>query len=228
MADGYFTPKTLKFLTALALNNNRAWFEAHKSDYEGQVREPALELIRNIAPALKKFSPHVVAVDKKFGGSLMRVQRDTRFSSNKSPYKTNIGIQFRHAVGKDVHAPGLYFHIAPDECFIGVGLWHPEADALARIRQRIIEKPKLWQKVSQDPKFRAVFDLGGDSLSRPPRGIDPSHPAIEDLKRKDHIAAAALSLRELYSTKLLATLYQRFNLAKPYFKFLCDSLGLAF
>jgi uncharacterized protein (TIGR02453 family) len=228
VATGYFSNKTLKFLTALALNNNRAWFTEHKDDYEQLVREPALELIRHFAPLLKKFSPHLLAVDKKVGGSLMRVQRDSRFSSNKSPYKTNIGIQFRHAVGKDVHAPGLYVHISPAECFLGAGVWHPDAEALAAIRERIVEKPKLWFKVAREPEFRRVFDLTGDSLSRPPRGISPEHAAIEDLKRKDHIAVSALTPRDVYSPKLLETLYQRFKVTRPYFKFLCDSLGLSF
>jgi uncharacterized protein (TIGR02453 family) len=228
MADGYFSQQTLRFLTALTLNNNRDWFEAHKAEYETLVREPALELVRNFAPSLKKISPHLLAVDKKIGGSLMRVHRDARFSADKSPYKTNIGIQFRHEVGKDVHAPGLYFHVAPGECFIGAGVWHPDAEALGRIRKRILDKPKEWAKVSQQPKFRALFDLSGDSLSRAPRGVDPEHPAVEDLKRKDHIAGADMTVRDVCSRKLPALLFERFSLTKPYMKFLCDSLGLPF
>jgi uncharacterized protein (TIGR02453 family) len=156
------------------------------------------------------------------------VHRDARFSADKSPYKTNIGIQFRHEVGKDVHAPGLYFHIALDECFIGAGVWHPDADALDCIRKRIIEKPKEWAKVSRQPKFRALFELSGDSLSRPPRGVDPAHPAVEDLKRKDHIAIAAMTVREVCSPKLPAILFERFSQTRSYFKFLCDALGLTF
>jgi uncharacterized protein (DUF2461 family) len=105
MPESYFSPKTLKFLSALTLNNNREWFALHRDDYEELVREPALRLIRNFAPGLKKISSHLLAVDKKVGGSLIRVQRDARFSANKSPYKTNIGIQFRHKVGRDIHAP---------------------------------------------------------------------------------------------------------------------------
>jgi uncharacterized protein (TIGR02453 family) len=228
MAAGYFDAKTLKFLTALTLNNDREWFEQHKADYEAIVREPALRLIRDFAPTLKHISTHFLAVDKKVGGSLMRVQRDTRFAADKTPYKTNIGIQFRHEVGKDVHAPGLYIHIAPDECFLGSGIWHPDADTLARIRQRIVDKPKLWFKASTASPFRKRFDLGGDSLARPPRGVDADHPALGDLKRKDHIAAAALSVRDISSPKLIELLYERFSLTKPYLRFLCDALELPF
>ncbi len=228
MADGYFSHKTFKFLTALTLNNSRDWFELHKDDYEGFVREPALQLIRDFAPVLKRFSPQLLAVDKKVGGSLMRVYRDTRFGADKSPYKTNIGIQFRHKVGRDVHAPGLYVHVAPDECFLGSGVWRPDPDALSRIRERIMEKPKTWIKVSTDRQFRKLFELSGESLSRPPRGMDPDHPAISDLKRKDHIAIAPLSVRELISPQLLKTLHERFSLTKPYFRFLCEALELTF
>ncbi|HEY5955101.1 MAG TPA: DUF2461 domain-containing protein [Polyangiaceae bacterium] len=228
MTDRYFSAETLKFLTALTLNNHRTWFEEHKGSYEALVREPALRLIGDFAPTLKRISRHLTAVDKKVGGSLMRIHRDTRFSGDKSPFKTNIGIQFRHVAGKDIHAPGLYFHIAPDECFVAAGIWHPDPETLSRIRGRIVEKPRLWHKASRDPAFRDVFELGGESLARPPRGVSGDHPDVEDLKRKDHIAAAPLTVRELSSPKLLEILYNRFSVTAPYVRFLCDAVELPF
>ncbi len=228
MTECYFSPKTLKFLTALSLNNSREWFEHHKADYEGIIREPALRLIGDFARPLKKISPHLLAVDKKVGGSLMRVYRDTRFGADKTPFKTNIGIQFRHAVGKDVHAPGLYVHVAPDECFLASGVWHPDADALSRVRASILDKSAAWTKASTDPKFVELFELTGDSLVRPPRGIDPKHRAVEDLKRKDHIAVAALTVRDISSSSLVEILYERFSRTGPYMRFLCKALGLQF
>ena len=96
---------------------------------------------------LPGISKHLTAIPKRSGGSLMRVYRDTRFSRDKTPYKTNIGIQFRHEQGKDVHAPGLYFHLDRNECFLGVGMWHPEREALAAIRQAIVDDPKAWRRV---------------------------------------------------------------------------------
>ena len=112
-----FQPTLLAFLRDLKANNNRDWFNAHKPDYEQLVREPALGFISAMGPPLAKFAPMFVAVPRKSGGSLMRVYRDTRFSRDKTPYKTNVGIQFRHEYGKDVHAPGYYFHIDPDQVF---------------------------------------------------------------------------------------------------------------
>ena len=96
----------LKFLRALDRNNDSQWFEAHKDDYEGEVREPALAFIRKMERHVHRISPHLTAKPTKVGGSLMRVHRDVRFSKDKRPYMTNVGIQFRHEAGKDVHAPG--------------------------------------------------------------------------------------------------------------------------
>ena len=97
-----FSKATLGFLDELAANNERAWFEENKPRYEALVREPALELIAAMASSLAKFAPHFRAEPKKMGGSLMRVFRDTRFARDKTPYKINIGIQFRHELGKQL------------------------------------------------------------------------------------------------------------------------------
>ncbi len=106
-----FPKGTIPFLKMLVKNNSREWFHENKANYELVIREPALDFIKAMAPELEKISPHFRALPKKVGGSLMRVYRDTRFAKDKTPYKTNIGIQFRHELGKDVHAPGFYLHI---------------------------------------------------------------------------------------------------------------------
>ncbi|PIP02194.1 MAG: TIGR02453 family protein, partial [Zetaproteobacteria bacterium CG23_combo_of_CG06-09_8_20_14_all_54_7] len=102
----HFTPATMAYLETLAANNNRDWFQEHKHRYEQDVREPALAFIEAVGARLPAIAPHFTADARKMGGSLMRVYRDSRFSKDKTPYKTNIGIQFRHEAGKDVHAPG--------------------------------------------------------------------------------------------------------------------------
>ncbi|MBI3523163.1 MAG: DUF2461 domain-containing protein [Betaproteobacteria bacterium] len=223
-----FTKATFSFLDALAANNDRTWFEANKPRYETLVREPALEFITAMIPLLEKFAPSFRAEPRKMGGSLMRVFRDTRFSRDKTPYKTNIGIQFRHALGKDVHAPGFYLHVASDECFLGAGCWHPEADALGRIRDLIAAKPERWFSVRDERKFAAHWTLAGDSLTRPPRGYAADHPAIEDLKRKDFIGLAPLSPAEITGPGLVKLAGARFALAAPMIKFLCEALGVQY
>ena len=223
-----FTKNTFLFLDELAANNSRIWFEANKKNYELLVREPALDFIEAMAPVLAKIAPAFRAEPRKIGGSLMRVYRDTRFSRDKTPYKTNIGIQFRHELGKDVHAPGFYVHIATDECFFAVGCWHPEADALGRIRNLIVEKPKKWLAARDDKKFVAQWNLAGDSLTRPPRGYDGTHPLIEDIKRKDFIALAPLTVAEATGKNLVKLSGSHFATAVPLIKFLCEALEVKF
>ena len=223
-----FTKATFDFLDELTAHNNRAWFEANKPRYEALVREPALDFIEAMEPELKRFAPHFRAEARKVGGSLMRVYRDTRFARDKTPYKTNIGIQFRHALGKDVHAPGFYVHIAPDECFFAVGCWHPEADALGKLRDLIASKPDKWFAARDDKKFNAQWNLAGDTLTRPPRGYAVNHPAIEDLKRKDFIALAPLSKTEAKGAGLVKLAGKRFAESAPFMRFLCESLGVQY
>ncbi len=158
----------------------------------------------------------------------MRVYRDTRFSRDKTPYKTNIGIQFRHRLGKDVHAPGFYVHIASDECFFAVGSWHPEANALGRIRDLIVEQPEKWTAARDDKQFVAQWNLSGDSLKRPPRGYDINHPLLTDIKRKDFIAIASLSKTEVISKGLVKLAGKRFAAAIPFMKFLCAAVEAPF
>jgi len=223
-----FSKATLNFLDELAANNNRAWFEANKPRYESLVREPALEFIAAMGPVLEGFAPCFRAEPRKMGGSLMRVFRDTRFARDKTPYKTNIGIQFRHSLGKDVHAPGFYVHVASDECFLGAGCWHPEADALGQIRTLIAAKPERWQAARNDKKFAAHWQLAGTSLTRPPRGYAVDHAAIEDLKRKDFIGLAPLSFAEATGTGLVKLAGTRFAAAAPLMKFLCEALRVPY
>lgn len=223
-----FSNATLDFLDQLAAHNEREWFEANKPRYEALVREPALAFIEAMGPELARFAPHFRAEPRKMGGSLMRVYRDTRFARDKSPYKTNIGIQFRHELGKDVHAPGFYLHIATDGCFLGVGCWHPEADVLGRIRDLIAAKPERWFKVRDDKKFAAQWQLSGESLSRPPRGFAADHPAIEDLKYKDFVAMAPLGFDEATGAGLVKRAGKRFALAAPFMAFLCEAIGVRY
>jgi uncharacterized protein (TIGR02453 family) len=223
-----FTKATFKFLNELAANNERAWFEANKPRYEELVREPALEFIAAMEPALKKFAPCFRADARKQGGSLMRVFRDTRFSRDKTPYKTNIGIQFRHALGRDVHAPGFYVHIAPDECFFGAGCWHPDPATLGRLRDHIAGAPLQWFAARDDKKFTAQWELWGDSLTRPPRGYDPAHPAIADIKRKDFVGLAPLTAAEVTGGDLVKLAGKRFAEAVPLMRFLCAAAGVQY
>ena len=226
MAKKCFPPATLSFLNELAQNNNRAWFNENKSRYEADVLDPALAFIEAMVQPLAKMAPNFTAIPKRVGGSLMRVYRDTRFSPNKQPYKTNIGMQFRHKIGKDVHAPGYYVHIDPDEVFLGVGVWHPEKNTLAGIRERIAEKPDEWKKIMRGRRFNRYFSLAGESLKRPPRGFDPEDAFIDDIKRKDFIAVRNLDHALLTTPEFHREVVASFKSADPFMRFLCASINI--
>jgi uncharacterized protein (TIGR02453 family) len=228
MTDRYFTKQTFAFLSSLADNNTREWFEEHKLEYEDFVRSPALDFISDMEDEMPAISKHFRALPKKVGGSLMRVQRDTRFSPDKTLYKTNIGIHFRHEVGKDVHAPGYYVHIEPGECFVGVGLWRPDADALFRIREAILKKSEAWVKARDDKAFGKQFSLEGDSLANAPRGFARDHPLVDDLKRKDFIGLATLGDANVTARDFRVQVVERFKQAEPMMRFLCAALELQF
>jgi len=222
-----FTPDVFQFLHELDANNSRDWFKANQPRYEASVREPARAFVRAVADRLPEISGHFVGNDKKVGGSVMRPQRDTRFSKDKTPYKTNLGIHFKHVRGKDVHAPGFYLHIHPEEISLGVGLWHPDKDGLAGIRQAIVTRPDDWT-AARDAAVGAGFKQAGDSLKRAPKGYDADHPLIEDLRRKDHIVSEELDVDDVLGPEALDFVFERFAATAPFQRFLVEAVGLSF
>ncbi|HTO56928.1 MAG TPA: DUF2461 domain-containing protein [Pseudomonadales bacterium] len=228
MAFKCFDLSLVGFLDELAQNNERDWFAQNRDRYERLVREPALDFISAMGPHLDKFAPQFDAIPKKMGGSLMRVFRDTRFARNKTPYKTNVGIQFRHTQAKDVHSPGYYLHIEPGRHFLGVGMWHPEPDALAAIRTAIVERPKAWKSARDDAAFARTYSLDGAALKRPPRGFPADHPFVEDLKRTDFLGGCTLTDADLFRGDCVGRIAKRFEAATPLMKFLCRAVGVPF
>lgn len=228
MAFAGFEPSLFQFLDELADHNERPWFQANQARYERDVLEPSLAFIRAFGPHLQKISPYFVASDRRVGGSLMRVYRDTRFGRDKTPYKTNVGIQFRHEFGRDVHAPGFYVHLAPGECFLALGTWRPDREALALIRQAIVEHPDRWKRARDQRLFRARFQLDGDRLKTPPRGYPPDHPLVEDLKRTDFVALQPLAERDVLQPEFLDAAAAAFAASRPFLRFLCDALRVPF
>ncbi len=222
-----FTKNTFKFLTDLEKNNSRDWFEANKHKYEETVREPALEYIEAMAPHLARISGSFIASPKKVGGSLMRVYRDVRFGKDKTPYKTNIGIQFRHVAGKDVHAPGFYMHIERSEIFVGAGIWRPDSTTIKNMRMAMDESPAAWKKI-KNKVLKEGFALHGDSLKKAPRGYDPEHPLIEDLRRKDFIVIQNLKRTLVTDKDFVKKSAALFASTKPLVQFICEANDLDF
>jgi uncharacterized protein (TIGR02453 family) len=215
----YVTPELFRFLNDLKRNNKKEWFEANRARYETHLKTPMLQLIGDLAKPLKKIAPRLVASQKPVGGSLMRIHRDVRFSKDKSPYKTNVGLHFRDAAGKDVHAPGIYVHFEPGDVFVGGGIWHPDPPTAGKIRDAIIAGPKKWTAA------RGKHTLGGDSYARPPRGVDPAHPLVEDLKRKDFIAIAQMKEKDALATDFFDRLVDEMRAVAPLLDFLSRAVS---
>jgi uncharacterized protein (TIGR02453 family) len=241
MTPRYFTPATFAFLRGLARHNDRDWFARHRAEYEEHVRDPSLRLILDLAPNLAAISPLLVADPRPIGGSLFRIHRDTRFAADKRPYKTHVGIRFFHAattraarglagtaaLGR-LDAPVLYLHVEPRGCFVGGGIWHPAPPTLKRLRDFMVDNPRSWTRLTTARSFKAHFALGGEALARPPKGYPKDHPLLEDLKRKDLIAAGAISDAVVTGAGFDRLLLTRFRQLKPLCEWLALGLGLEF
>ena len=223
-----FRPALFRFLRDLKDNNTRSWFQEHKGDFEDHARGPAMEFIAACQPLLHKFSPHLVADPRKVGGSLFRIHRDVRFSKDKSPYKTNLGIHFRHDAGKDAHAPGLYLHLEPKGSFIGLGMWRPDPETAQTVRAAILKHAAGWKRATRGKRFLEGFELVGESYKRPPAGVPKEHELLEDLLRKDFIATMPLKDREVTAADFPTTYMGHCARGKLLLKFLCKAIGVPF
>jgi len=224
----YVTADTFRFLRELARNNNREWFAANKARYEKTTRDPFLRLIGDLAEPLAKISPHFRADPRPSGGSMFRIHRDTRFANDKTPYKAWLGARLFHERSRQVPAPLFYLHVAPGRCFVGGGLWHPESATVKRIRDFLVDNPATWKKAVQAKRFRERFELDGESLTRPPRGYDPAHELIEDIKRKDFVATGHISDAEAMSAQLPKIVIDGCKGIAPMIDYLCAALDLEF
>lgn len=228
MSNPYITPELFQFLKDLRVHNDRDWFNDNKSRYEQHLKEPLLDFIADFSPMLADISPHFRAIPKASGGSLFRIYRDVRFSKNKSPYKTHAAVQFRHQSAKDVHCPGYYLHVEPGNVFVGLGIWQPDSGALAQIRSGITEDPERWNDILSHPDFAGTYKLTGDSLKRAPKGYDPEHEFIDDLKRKDFIAVAQFDEEFALRPDLIPLLAETWKTGSPFMRFISGAMGVSF
>lgn len=222
MPNQHFSSELFKFLKELRRNNDREWFTANKPRYESAVRDPFLRFIADFAPRLQGISPCFVANPKPTGGSLFRIYRDIRFPQDKSPYKTHVAAHFpHHDSGKDVSALGFYLHLEPRSCFAAAGVWHPDAPRLTKIRTAIVERPSEWRAIR-----RGKLTVQGATLTRPPRGFDPNHPFVDDLKLKDFVTTVSFTERQVCTPRFISEFAAACRKMSPLVRFLAAPLGL--
>jgi uncharacterized protein (TIGR02453 family) len=225
----YFTDAAFRFLRGLARHNERAWFQDHKADYEAHVRAPFQHLLGDLQPALAAISPHYQADPRTVGGSLFRIQRDTRFSGDKAPYKPWQGARLFHERRREVTTPSFYIHLQPGGCFIGAGLWHPDTPTQRRVRQFIVDNPAAWKATAHAPAFRRRFDRDDrEMLVRAPRGFPPEFDFIDDLRHRNFVARRALDDDLFTSPRLRPAIERDLATLAPFVDYLCASLDLPF
>ncbi len=225
----YFSDASFRFLRGLARHNEKAWFEAHRADYEAHVRQPFLRLITDLQPVLATVSPHFRADPRTVGGSLFRIYRDARFSNDKSPYKSWQGARLFHERRREVPAPSFYIHLQPGESFVGAGLWHPEPDTQRKVRQFILDNPSAWKRVAHDPKLRRRFDLDdSEVLARAPRGFPADFEFIDDLKHRNWVFWRPLDDALMTGPRLRRTIEADLAALGPFVDYLCAALDLEF
>jgi uncharacterized protein (TIGR02453 family) len=212
---------TLQFLKQLAKNNNKEWFDANRKKYEA-AKEDFTASLQTILSGFSTIDTTLVSLAPK--DCLFRINRDIRFSKDKSPYKTNFGA-YINAGGKKSNTGGYYLHLQPGNSFVGGGIYQPDADMLKKVRQEIDYNFDEFKSIINNKKFKTVYTKGISSdsewsLTRPPKGYDENNPAIEFIKLKSVVATAPLSDEQLTDKKFEASVIKAFEALYPLIVFL--------
>ena len=211
---------TLQFLKDLKKNNNKEWFEKNRKQYE-TAKADFLLLTTNVLAELSKIDPAIAHLEPK--KCVFRINRDVRFSKDKSPYKSNMGLYIAKT-GKNGVSAGYYLHVEPESCFIGGGLYGPNADFIQKVRQEIDYHWKEFSGILKTKKFLSVYDglnMNKEySLTRPPKGYEADNIAIEFIKLKSWIATTTITDEELMDKKLIKKIITDFHALQPLINFL--------
>ncbi len=210
---------TFKFLKDLKKNNNKPWFDEHRKQYEA-AKTDFYQLVDAVIAGIAAFDSSVAHLKAK--DCAFRINRDVRFSKDKSPYKTNMGA-FISKGGKKINSAGYYIHIEPGQCFAAGGFYMPDAPQLAKIRQEIDYSFDEWKKIVSEKSFKKIFVKGVEGikvLSRPPKGYDETNPAISYLKMKSFIASRDLADKELQDKTAVKEIAKTYAAMKPMIIFL--------
>ena len=217
----HFTPALFSFLRDLQQHNTREWFAANRDRYVADVEAPMLKFMDDFEPALKAISGAYVVDRRRIGGSLYRIHRDTRFSEDKTPFKTWQAARFEHEARRKVESvPGFYLHLGADQCLAGGGVYHVERSGLTRIRQHIVDLPDQWRVAT------AGIEVQGDQLKRGPAGFSLSHEHIADLRRQSLYTLTELSEAEVVSDGFIDRFIDVCRRAAPMIEFQTKALGL--
>jgi uncharacterized protein (TIGR02453 family) len=208
----------VRFFRSLKRNNRREWFQPRKHLFEQHVKTPMLELVSAINADLAKFAPDYVTEPKN---AVFRIYRDTRFSADKTPYKTHIAASFARRGGERLGAGGFYFSVSHDVIEVAAGIWHPDREVTLLVRNHIAETHQELSRILANKKGRKLTgSLGGAALTRSPKGFDPEHPAAGFIKMKDWILDVTLDPSLATTPKLHGEIVARFRAMMPLIQYL--------
>jgi uncharacterized protein (TIGR02453 family) len=222
-----FTKETVRFFTALRRNNNREWFERNRETYDNQVMAPAKLFVTAMGEKLRRIAPHIVAVPK-VNKSIFRINRDTRFSTDPSPYKTNLGILFWDGARPRMGSSGFYFHLEPPDLWLGVGMYMIPDPLIGRFRRAVVDAKRGAEikKIGAAISAMPGFSLGGEHYKRVPAGFNPAHPNAALLKHKGLYAGFETRIpEEFYSVRLVEYCFERYEPLFPLHRWLMKLFG---
>lgn len=213
-----FPPEMIRFFRSLKRNNRREWFQPRKELFEQHAKAPMLELVAGINAELAKFAPDYVSEPKK---AIFRIYRDTRFSADKTPYKTHIAASFSRRAGERLGTGGFYFSVSHDTIEVAAGLWHPDRDVTLIVRNHIAETHEELRRLLADKRSRKLAgEFQGGALSRSPKGFDPAHPAADLIKMKDWVLDVNLDASVATTARLQPAIVERFRAMAPVLSYL--------
>jgi uncharacterized protein (TIGR02453 family) len=217
-----FPPEALAFLRALKRHNHREWFKPRKEKYEALVRAPMIAIVERLADDFRTFAPDLVASPKT---SVYRVYRDTRFSENKTPYKTHVAAIFPSRGLPKHQGAGLYFHVSPEEVWVGGGMYAPDTSQLQAVREHLASNLKRLKRIVESPVFRReVGALEGERLKRVPRGFPGDHPAADYLRYRQFIVGREFPAAFATSPRFYDAILKLFQRVAPFSRFLNEPL----
>jgi len=220
-----FTPEFFRFLRELERNNNRTWFLANKPRFDEYVQGASVRFVEEMASGVHRINPNLVGDPRPVGGSLMRIYRDIRFSKDKRPYRTSMGIHFFHrqSEGHEGGLPGFFLHLAPGESFVASGMWMPPTPDLTKIRSSMVKDPAAWKRAKS-----VGLSPDENALKRVPPGFAPDHPLAEDLKRKSFVASVDLRDSEVTSPGFGPRFLADCRRLDPLNRFLAKAVGIPY
>lgn len=220
-----FSPEAFRFLRSLKRNNKREWFQSRKGVYEELVKHPMMAVVFELAKECKSFAPEVGFDPQK---NVLRIYRDTRFSKDKTPYKTNVAASFPFGTyGKNMDSPGLYLHLEPGEVFVGGGLYLPNSLQIRKIRESLQKNPDAFLDIVEDREFKKHFGkISGDILKTAPRGISADHPMTDYLRLKQFFVSRTFEESVALKKDFPKKIAKEFKLMMPLLRWINKSQNL--